>query len=276
MPENSYKLEVTRIGEFKGKLPFRLGSTSFVFPDDILPNVKALSEHVDDIELLRFESDEISPMPSAEVLAELSSLSEAHNLTYTIHLPVDTDIGALDENERQSSVQKILRTVECFSSLLPFSYVLHVPKPTIDVLQPNNMKRWLHALYCSANDLLATGIDPKKISIETIDYPFEWLTGLFEEYRFSVCLDVGHLWLYNYDVDLVLNKYRGRIRVVHLHGIDNGKDHCSISSIDNSILSGLLSSFAKFPKQQLVVTLEVFGHDKLVDSLKTMSEIIDE
>ncbi len=276
MVDNNYTLTINRAGDIKGRLPFRLGCTSFVFPADVLPNVKVLSEHVDDIEILRFESDEISPMPSSSVIAELNEIADRCNVTYTIHLPVDTDIGAVDENERKSSVHKILRTVECFSSLSPFSYILHIPKPATDVLQQDNMERWLQTLYCSANELLVTDVDPKKISIETLDYPFEWLSRLFDKFDFSVCLDVGHLWLYGHDVDLVMQKYKERIRVVHLHGIKDGKDHCSISNIDNAVLSSLVSSFSDLTAQPLVVTLELFGHDKLVDSIKTISEIVNE
>lgn len=35
----------------KGIFPFRLGTTSFIIPDDILPNVEFLSDKVDDIEI---------------------------------------------------------------------------------------------------------------------------------------------------------------------------------------------------------------------------------
>ncbi len=40
------------------KRQFRLGSTSYVYPDDILPNVRKLMSSVDDIELVLFEVDD--------------------------------------------------------------------------------------------------------------------------------------------------------------------------------------------------------------------------
>ena len=47
----------------KNRLPFRLGTTSYIIPDDILPNVTMLAPSIDDIELILFESDEISNYP---------------------------------------------------------------------------------------------------------------------------------------------------------------------------------------------------------------------
>ena len=41
-------------------LPFRLGTTSYIIPADILPNVRYLADKVDDIELVLFEADDYS------------------------------------------------------------------------------------------------------------------------------------------------------------------------------------------------------------------------
>ena len=64
-------------------LPFRLGTTSYIWPDDILPNVRQLAPLVDDIELVLFESDEYgSNLPDKDVIAELKQLALAYGLTY--------------------------------------------------------------------------------------------------------------------------------------------------------------------------------------------------
>ncbi|NTW10257.1 MAG: sugar phosphate isomerase/epimerase, partial [Chlorobiaceae bacterium] len=59
----------------KQRFPFRFGTTSYIIPADIIPNVKFLKEKVDDIELVLFESDEYSNLPSEENIAELVSLA---------------------------------------------------------------------------------------------------------------------------------------------------------------------------------------------------------
>jgi hypothetical protein len=70
--------------------PFRLGTTSYVLPADILPNVRFLAGKVQDVELVLFEVDDgPNNLPPPHVIAELAALAEAHALTFTVHLPLD-------------------------------------------------------------------------------------------------------------------------------------------------------------------------------------------
>jgi hypothetical protein len=47
----------------KGTFPFRLGTSSYIIPDEILPNIQYLKDLVDDVEIVLFESDEYSNIP---------------------------------------------------------------------------------------------------------------------------------------------------------------------------------------------------------------------
>ena len=52
--------------------PFRVGATSYVIPDHILPNVEYLAPLVDDVELVLFETDEYgSNLPDTSVIERL-------------------------------------------------------------------------------------------------------------------------------------------------------------------------------------------------------------
>ena len=110
----------------KGAFPFRLGTTSYIIPADIIPNVKFLADKVDDIELVLFESDEMANIPSAEVVDELDVLAKENQLTYTVHLPLDIHTGHAVESERIRSVEKCLRIIERMAPLNPAAYVLHL------------------------------------------------------------------------------------------------------------------------------------------------------
>ena len=60
---------------YKGLYPFRLGTTSFIYPDQYVPNVKSVGPFVDEIELLLFESgpvESLLPKPVIEDLVDLS------------------------------------------------------------------------------------------------------------------------------------------------------------------------------------------------------------
>ena len=56
--------------------PFRLGTTSYIIPDDILPNARYLAGKVRDIELILFEVDDgPNNLPAPEVIDELSQIA---------------------------------------------------------------------------------------------------------------------------------------------------------------------------------------------------------
>src|SRR5688500_10667676 len=85
--------------------PFRVGSTSYVYPDDLLPNVRKLAEgvDVDDIELILFEVDDgPNNLPGESVVEEMRQLARLYHLTYTVHLPLDLRLGAEGETLHES------------------------------------------------------------------------------------------------------------------------------------------------------------------------------
>jgi hypothetical protein len=70
--------------------PFRLGTTSYIIPDDILPNALYLAGKVRDIELILFEVDDgPNNLPSPEVIEELTQIC-IHQVKveqYELHKP---------------------------------------------------------------------------------------------------------------------------------------------------------------------------------------------
>src|SRR5258706_3303262 len=114
---------VTRLGP-----PFRVGSTSYVYPDDILPNVERLAADgdVDDIELILFEVDDgPNNLPDEATVQRLADLAHENRLTYTVHLPLDLQLGAEGETQHQSLV-KAERVIKTTLPLDPFAYVFHL------------------------------------------------------------------------------------------------------------------------------------------------------
>ena len=106
--------------------PFRLGTTSYIIPDDILPNARYLADKIRDIELILFEVDDgPNNLPSTEVIDELSQIAHQHDLTYTVHLPLDLKLGD-DGSEYDQSLVKAKRVIECTRGLDPWAYVLHL------------------------------------------------------------------------------------------------------------------------------------------------------
>jgi len=74
----------------------RLGTTSYIYPADIITNVRRLAGKVQDVELVIFEPEECSSgLPDDGTIAELNSLGAEHGMTYIVHLPLG--LGLADE-----------------------------------------------------------------------------------------------------------------------------------------------------------------------------------
>jgi sugar phosphate isomerase/epimerase len=261
-------------GTLKGRLPFRLGTTSYVIPADILPNVEFLAAQVDDVELILFESEETSNLPDEGVLAGLRSLAQAHGLTYTVHLPLDARLGAADEGERRRSVGKCLRVMELTRALGPFAWIVHLDGEQQGPVPSLEPALWLARLSQSLEALTDAVPSPRLLCAETLSYPFELVEELVRECGLSACLDVGHVLLAGGDPLASLERYLPEIRVIHLHGVREGRDHVSIGALDCAALRRLLALLGGEGAADRVVTLEVFERPEFEDSVRVLAQEI--
>ena len=256
----------------KGCFPFRLGTVSYIIPDDILPNVRYLADKVDDIELVLFESDELSNIPDEAAIAELADIAGERELTYTVHLPLDIFLGAKEEKRRAASVEKCLRVIHRTLPLRPFSYVIHLHGDRRGVSPSEDLSRWQDQHRLSLERLVGA-VPGRMLAVETLDYPFSLVEEIVSEFALSVCLDVGHLWLYGYDSSAAIERYKEAIRVIHLHGVEKGVDHKEISTLSDSQVRSVLAA-AEGGMSDRVVTLEVFGETELHRSLETLRRLM--
>ena len=87
------------------------GTTSYVLPADLLPNVRLLAPLVDDIELILFEGEE-SNLPRRGDVAEMGNLAARLGCGFTVHLPLDVGLGELDAVLRRRAQETCLRVVD--------------------------------------------------------------------------------------------------------------------------------------------------------------------
>jgi sugar phosphate isomerase/epimerase len=256
----------------KGRCPFRVGATSYVLPADMVTNVRRLAGTVDDIELLVFESDAMAELPDDRTLGELGRIAGAESLTYTVHLPLDISFGHPDAAERERSIEKCVRTVERMSVLNPFAWILHCDRQSAEVKALHDAV-WVENTAQSLSRLLACGIDPKSVCVETLDGNSALLEPVIRESGVSVCLDIGHLLLYGLDLDNHLATCGDKARVMHWHGVIDGKDHQAISGMHAGWLERIIAAAAQNGSGR-VVTIEVFNQEDLDASLRIMEELI--
>ncbi len=260
-------------------LPFRLGTTSYIIPDNIIANVGHLRGRVDDVELVLFESDEFSNMPLPEEVSEMARLARETGLSYTVHLPLDTRLGSADETERVASVDKCLGVMARMAPVSPFAWILHLHGDRRGDPPTDEPARWVEQNRRSLKELLVqSAVNPKQICVETLDYDFDLVAGLVEAFDLSVCLDMGHLLVYGRDVDAHLSRWLDRSLVFHVHGVrKDGTDHVSLEHLPMGILENLAERLAQFPKgDERVVTLEVFGEEDFERSMGVVEKRLGE
>jgi sugar phosphate isomerase/epimerase len=254
----------------KTGFPFRLGTTSYIVPDEILPNIEFLAPMVDDVQLVLFESDEISNLPDADTIAGLLAWKERADLSYTVHLPLDARLGSADEEERGASVGKYRRVIELTRELDPHAWIAHLDGRRRGDEPAEDLDDWRAALATSLTGVLETGIDSRRLCVETLDYPLELVEGLIVGHDLSVCVDVGHLLLAGRDVGECMEAFAKRTRVVHLHGVRDGRDHVQIGTLEQTLVREVVERVARPGAGQRVLTLEVFSGEDFELSMEFM------
>jgi len=247
---------------YKGSFSFKIGTTSFIYPADYVQNVKMLAPHLDEIELLLFQSAPES-LPSNHEIKQLFNVSNEFDLTYNIHLPLDIFMGAPEPSVRQFALDTIQQVMDLTALLSPSTYTLHLPYDEAD-FDNERIKPWRDRLNTSMKKLASAGISGDMISIETLDYPLDWVEDLLNDFNLSVCIDVGHLMLYGFDPEAVFNKYKNRTPILHLHGVDNHKDHLPLDRLAKEKAKTIIRMLQQ---HEGVVSLEVFSFDHLKASL---------
>ncbi len=259
----------------------RIGTTSYIIPADILPNLNYLKDIVEDIELVLFESDAFSNLPAASDVREMGRIADDAGLSFTVHLPLDAYPGAENETLRKQSEAKWLRVMDLMAPLSPFGWIVHLNDPPAD--PPNDLPgkkggeapSWDHWLaQCGKTiDALTARTKPELLCVETLSYDFNSVLPLVMEKNCSICIDIGHLVLSGRDIPAILDKWLAHTRVIHLHGVNGaGRDHVDIGHLDPVLLDRIIGALQADRTVPRVLTLEIFSREDLERSLSFLKE----
>ncbi len=249
---------------YKGSFPFKICTTSFIYPDHYIPNVKMLGPCLDEIELLLFESRGTDALPSRTVIAELCRLAGEFDLSYNVHLPTDIALSDRDPAEQQHAVETMIRVMELVRPLDASALILHVPFGE-NSYDESVVANWRDRVYQNLEIILSAVENNNIIAVETLDYPLDLLEDLIVDLDLAICLDLGHLMVYDCDLLEVFNKYGFKTSVLHLHGVENDRDHLALDRLSETSASSVLQILKRFTG---VVSLEVFSFEALNSSFK--------
>jgi sugar phosphate isomerase/epimerase len=239
---------------------FRLGSTSYVYPAGLAENSARLAGIAEDMELVLFETPDQSNLPDIDTVQQLSTLAQRAGMSYTVHLPRDlTDPEPAATGCLSHSMRLALHVMATTAPLAPYAYVAHLDG-RVELAQgpAADWAGWRSRRIEMLRRLLARCPRPDILCIENLEhYPIDELLPILDALPVSLCLDVGHLWLDGLDPISIYQRFRSRIRVIHLHGLGSGA-HQSLQSMPREPTFQFLDELHRTCYDG-VLTLEVFG-----------------
>jgi len=252
---------------FKNAYPFRLATTSFIYPDYIAPNVRMLAPFIDEIELLFFESTYPGSLPEPKEIRELVRLSESFGTTYNVHLPLDISLTARDPQKRQQAVDTVKYCIDLASPLSPTTWTLHLPYGEEGT---ENFNRWQERTEKSLRQLCPAHISGSLISVETLSYPLEWITDLLAAFDLSVCLDIAHMAVHGMNWARFYENFAHKIPIIHLYGFLKAHEHLGLDQMPADTRHAVADMLTHFTG---TLCLEVFSFAHLEASLKILSQL---
>jgi sugar phosphate isomerase/epimerase len=254
---------------YKKTFPFKLSTTSYIYPDHILPNVAMLAPFLDEIELVLFESESWDNYPDDAQIKDLMHFCLRRDIAFNIHLPVDIFLGNENEEVRAKGISVVKGVMERTLRLNPSVYVLHFDLRNRNGREETDIEAWRRRLLRSVEEMAQKGVPLNRMAIETLGYPFEWIEDIVDESGFSICLDIGHILISGQDLRHYLGQYLAKTSIIHLHGFQKGVDHLGIDQLPEPTLKVILSHLRDYHG---IVSLEVFSIDELKKSLSTLEE----
>jgi sugar phosphate isomerase/epimerase len=239
----------------------RLGTTSYIYPSDIITNVRNLAGHTQDIELVIFEMDDRwESLPSESEIDELIYLAARYDMTYTVHLPLNVYLA-----DHNPSISKTIKVITKTQRLKPFAYICHLESS--ELAASSHVSIWERQSIKSLEILLDVIGDPSKLCVENLESQApSLLDHITDSLPVSHCIDIGHFWKKGLDPMPYLQRWLPKTRVMHIHGFE-GKDHQSLAVVNSSRLDPVVDILNKHFRG--VVTLEVFNEKDFLESVES-------
>ena len=206
---------------------------------------------------------------SDKIIAELRHIKNESGINYSIHLPIDLDLLNNDKKVVNQSYNIIESIAEKTSPLEISNFILHIDKYSEKKHQSIALSKKNYELFENILVRIKNMFKEKynMFYIENLSYDLIFFKDIILKHNFSICLDIGHIYIYNHDLDLFIKCFENKIKEVHLHGFSEGKDHISIKHIKKEYLIKILT-FLKNYNDSLII--EVFNKKDLLSSAKIL------
>lgn len=180
-------------------------------------------------------------------IQSLLSLKDKYNLTFSVHLPLwSVELACPHPYIRDAGKNLIIDSINTMEPLEPEAYILHATgslaaeflrmklPPHFDSFLAKFMLK--HSIDAVEQILNSTGVSSRKIAVECIEFPFDYMDDMIKRFDLSVCMDVGHIiagYSGNTTCDKFLHKYYDRIIEIHFHDAYRRKNGTSFDVADH-------------------------------------------
>lgn len=137
-------------------------------------------------------------------IRELAALKRELELDYTVHLPLwSVEPSTLNAPVRRGSVQTLVDSIQTTQPLEPLVYVMHatgamaaefyhmrMPEAARAVLLRQFQEAARHSIQAILSE---TDLPPRRLAIETVEFPLDLTLELAAELDLSICFDTGHV-----------------------------------------------------------------------------------
>ncbi len=192
---------------------------------------------------------------SPAAIAKVGEIKQELGLTFTVHLPLwSVDPSTLLQPVREGSLRALVQVVQATLPLGIEQYVLHpvgaLATEFYRMRLPEGSKTLIlrqfqaNAMQTVKTLLAETGLPSRKLTIETVEFPFELTLEIAQAMDTSMCLDTGHVLTgQSGEIQLfdALEMVLPRLGEIHLHdapqrnpgeGIGYNLDHQALGKGD--------------------------------------------
>jgi sugar phosphate isomerase/epimerase len=248
----------------------QIGTTSYIYPDNIIPNVNKLIGLVDDIEIVLFEGKDHSNLLSVDDVKTLRKISDETGISYTVHLPIDLDICSGDSEFRRFSLRRMVEIMKLTSPFNPRGYIFHLPRREIE-----SEEMWVLRTVRSLSDIFIE-FGNERVFIENLSYPVKHILPIIEEFDFKLCLDISHALRCSDNWKEIFDNNFSRIKVIHFYGPEGkGEVHTGLQKAERSFVKSVIDKIMSSNFSGLL-TLEVFGTEDFFESKRIIEEEISD
>ncbi|MBE0526030.1 MAG: sugar phosphate isomerase/epimerase [Candidatus Thorarchaeota archaeon] len=233
-----------------------------------------------------------------ESIGKLIDLKDELGHSYTSHLPFwSIELASFNEHVRKGCIESIVESIELTKPLDPLAYVLHATGEIGNYVSSLNYGGNVVSLLCtilagyaasSIEEIVSrTEIDPRKLAIENVEFPFDIMRPLIDDLDASICFDTAHLLCQMSGTESVMDFYhahKDRITEIHLQdgtftqydGIVAREDHIPLGSgiMGDSVLREFLLELVKDNFEGPVIF--ELTKDEATESLELIRRVVPE